>query len=51
VVIGSGRPRRRGAGVAETAGHVTMLQRSPSYFIALPGGDGSDGAVSRAFSA
>jgi cation diffusion facilitator CzcD-associated flavoprotein CzcO len=26
--------------MAETAEHVTMLQRSPSWFVSLPGGDG-----------
>jgi len=51
VVIGSGATAATLVpALAETAGHVTMLQRSPSYFIALPGGDGSDGSVSPAVS-
>jgi cation diffusion facilitator CzcD-associated flavoprotein CzcO len=48
VVVGSGATAATLVpAMAETAEHVTMLQRSPSYFIALPGGDGSGATVSR----
>jgi monooxygenase len=41
VVIGSGATAvTLVPAMAEQAGHVTMLQRSPSYVIALPGRDG-----------
>jgi monooxygenase len=49
VVIGSGATAvTLVPAMAGTAGHVTMLQRSPSYFMALPSGSESGGAVSRA---
>ncbi|WP_433373760.1 flavin-containing monooxygenase [Actinoplanes sp. CA-142083] len=42
VVIGSGATAvTLVPAMAETAGHVTMVQRSPSYMINLPGGDGA----------
>ena len=44
VVIGSGATAvTLVPAMAETAEHVTMVQRSPSYLISLPGGDGADG--------
>ncbi|HWC84683.1 MAG TPA: NAD(P)/FAD-dependent oxidoreductase [Pseudonocardiaceae bacterium] len=40
VIIGSGATAvTLGPAMAETAEHVTMLQRSPSYVVALPGND------------
>jgi cation diffusion facilitator CzcD-associated flavoprotein CzcO len=40
VIIGSGATAVTLApAMAEDAGHVTMLQRSPSYFVSLPGED------------
>jgi monooxygenase len=49
VVIGSGATAvTLVPAMATTAGHVTMVQRSPTYMISLPAGAGADGAVSRA---
>ncbi|HWH93991.1 MAG TPA: NAD(P)/FAD-dependent oxidoreductase [Baekduia sp.] len=49
VVIGSGATAvTLVPAMAETAGHVTMLQRSPSYILALPGEDPIANAVRRA---
>jgi monooxygenase len=47
VVIGSGATAvTLVPALAGTAEHVTMLQRSPSYLLALPGGDAGDGELS-----
>jgi cation diffusion facilitator CzcD-associated flavoprotein CzcO len=49
VVIGSGATAvTLVPAMAETAGHVTMLQRSPSYVMALPGEDAIANAIRRA---
>jgi monooxygenase len=49
VVIGSGATAvTLVPAMAETAGHVTMLQRSPSYVLALPGEDPIANAIRRA---
>ena len=48
VVIGSGATAvTLVPAMAAAAEHVTMLQRSPSYIISLPGGDGGGGTMSR----
>jgi monooxygenase len=48
VVIGSGATAvTLVPAMAETAGHVTMLQRSPTYVISLPGEDGIANALRR----
>ena len=48
VVIGSGATAvTLVPEMAATAGHVTMLQRSPSYIVALPGRDGIGAALRR----
>ncbi len=48
VVIGSGATAvTLVPAMAETAGHVTMLQRSPSYIMALPGEDAIANALRR----
>jgi len=48
VVIGSGATAvTLVPSMAETAGHVTMLQRSPSYVVALPGEDPIANAIRR----
>jgi monooxygenase len=49
VVIGSGATAvTLVPAMAETAGHVTMLQRSPSYVLVLPGEDPIANAIRRA---
>jgi monooxygenase len=49
VVIGSGATAvTLVPAMAATAGHVTMLQRSPTYMISLAGGDAADGELSPA---
>jgi cation diffusion facilitator CzcD-associated flavoprotein CzcO len=49
VVVGSGATAvTLVPAMAETAGHVTMLQRSPSYVMALPGEDPIANAIRRA---
>ena len=49
VVIGSGATAvTLVPALAQTAGHVTMLQRSPSYILALPGEDPIANAIRRA---
>jgi monooxygenase len=52
VVIGSGATAvTLVPAMAEQAGHVTMLQRSPSYVLALPGRDGIAQAARKLLSA
>jgi monooxygenase len=49
VVIGSGATAvTLVPAMAQTAGHVTMLQRSPTYILALPGEDPVANAIRRA---
>ena len=36
VVIGSGATAQRDSAMADKAEHVTMLQRSPTFFVARP---------------